>query len=250
MLSHIEPHSPLVSASMPKKLFLIPNHLGNDTTLQVIPAYVAEAISHIRHFAVEEEKSAQQLLKKLKLDFPFSECRFFLLNEHTSSKEIENIFKEVGGKDFAIISEAGCPCVADPGAKLVILAHKGGMNVVPLVGPSSIVLALMASGLNGQNFAFNGYLPKEQKERIQKIRELEKHAYAEGQTQIFMEAPYRNQNLFEDLCSTCRLETFLCLAIDLTDPRQYVKTLKIKDWRKEKPSLHKRPALFLINKSK
>ncbi len=232
---------------MTAKVFLVPNTLSDDVDPQ-IASHAADMVSGLRFFVVEEEKSARRLLKKLKPDFPFEGCRFFLLNEQTPAKDIENIFKEIGGKDCAIISEAGCPCVADPGAELVLLAHNNGIGVIPLVGPSSVVLALMASGLNGQNFAFNGYLPKEQKLRIQKLKDLEKRAYAEGQTQIFMETPYRNQNLFEDICSSCRPETLLCLAIDLTNSGQYVKTLKIKNWPQEKPPLQKRPALFLINK--
>ena len=232
---------------MPGTLYLIPNTINDDAAPE-FSVGVSETISRLRFFVAEGEKSARRLLKKIKPDFPLQECRFFLLNEQTPKKEIENILKDIGGKNFAIISEAGCPCVADPGAELVLLAHKAGMEVIPLVGPSSIVLALMASGLNGQNFAFNGYLPKEQKLRVQKIKELEKRAYAEGQTQIFMETPYRNQNIFEDICSNCRPETLLCLAIDLTNPGQYVKTLRVKEWLRESPPLHKRPTLFLIGK--
>ncbi len=229
---------------MSLKLFLIPNHI-QETADVLLPVF-APGIEHLRVFFVEEIKSARRLLKKLNPSLVIDQCVFYDLNEHTPFKEIENNFKQAGDKDIGIISEAGCPCVADPGAVVVLLAHKYGREVVPLVGPSSIMLALMASGLNGQNFAFNGYLPKERMERIKKIKDLEKRSASEKQTQIFMEAPYRNQNLFGDILQNCGPNTLLCIAVDLMGPAQYIKTHTISQWKSESVDINKRPALFLL----
>ncbi len=232
---------------MSGKLYLIPNTISEEG-LPTVPSYIARIAEPIRIFFVEEEKAARRFLKKLNPQMPIAECVFFPLNEHTPAEEAEKNFKTVLEKDVGIISESGCPCVADPGANIVLLAHKCNMEVIPLVGPSSILLALMASGLNGQNFAFNGYLPKDRDARIKKIKELEQRSFKESQTQIFMEAPYRNQNILEDIFSHCDSETLLCIACDLTAPTQFIKTLSVKEWKKQKPSLNKRPALFLIQK--
>ena len=229
------------------KIYLIPTTLA-DHTLYTLPSYVTETISHVRIFLVEEVKYAQQFLKKINMQFPIAECTFHLLNEHTSRQEIEPLFKKILGQDFGIISESGCPCIADPGADIVLLAHQNNIEVIPLVGPSSILLALMASGLNGQNFAFHGYLPKEKEARRKKIKELENRSFHEQQTQIVMEAPYRNQNLFEDILSSCHSGTLLCIACDLTNTGQYIKTYPVKMWRNQNPPINKRPALFLIQK--
>ena len=236
---------------MPGKLYLIPNAISDDGALEKIPTYIAGIAASLRYFFVEEEKSARRLLKKLNPQMPISECVFFLLNEHTSSAQSQACLKNLGDQDAGIMSESGCPCVADPGADVVLLAHQKGMEVIPLVGPSSILLALMASGLNGQNFAFNGYQPKERNLRIKKIKELEARSLKEGQTQIFMDTPYRNQNVFEDALSSLSAQTLFCLVYDLTGSKQCIKTMTIKQWQGQNHKLEKRPALFLIeNRSK
>ncbi len=223
---------------------MIPNQIFQITD-GLLPVF-EPGIEHVRIFFIEEIKSARRLLKKLNPQLVIDQCVFYDLNEHTPFKEIENNFKQCVGQDIGVISEAGCPCVADPGAQVVSLAHKYGRTVIPLVGPSSILLALMASGLNGQSFAFNGYLPKEREARIQKLKALEKRCIVEKQTQIFMEAPYRNQNMFDDILQNCSPSTMLCIAVDLMSPTQYIKTLKICDWKSQKIDINKRPALFLL----
>lgn len=227
------------------KIYLIPTPISEET-FETTPASIASIIENLRCFIVEEEAPAQRFLKKLNPQLPINECQFFALNEHTPPREIENIFKETQNKDAGVISQAGCPCVADPGSEFILLAHKHNREIIPLTGPSSIVLALMASGLNGQNFAFHGYLPKDKDARLKKIKALEERSLKENQTQIFMEAPYRNQNLFEDILSCCAAQTLLCVAVDLTGPAQYIKTLPVKNWSKTNPPLHKKPALFLM----
>ncbi|MBF0490569.1 MAG: SAM-dependent methyltransferase [Candidatus Omnitrophica bacterium] len=232
---------------MVTKLYLIPNTLTDDAKADCIAASVAQAIKHIRVFFVEEPKAARALLKKLNSDFPLSECKYLDLNEHTSLKQVQEALAEAGsGGDMAIISEAGYPCVADPGAELVLLAHQRGIEVVPLIGASSIILALASSGLGGQNFAFNGYLPKDKDERIKRIKLLEKRSLEERQTQIVMETPYRNQHLLEDLLKLCNPKTLLCVASDITGPSQMIKTATIAQWQKLGLPLEKKPTLFLF----
>ena len=231
---------------MSNKLYLIPNTLTDEAKSDSIASTVAQAIGHIRVFFVEEPKSARALLKKLNPDFPLSEFRYIDLNEHTLIREVEHQWAEVGDQDIAIISEAGYPCVADPGAELVRLAHQKGIAVIPLTGASSIILALAASGLGGQNFAFNGYLPKDKDERLKKIKVLEKRSHTEKQTQIVMETPYRNQSLLEDLISVCNAQTLLCVASDLTGPLQMIKTASVAQWQKMGMKLEKKPTLFLL----
>lgn len=231
---------------MPGKIYLIPTLISEDSPKGILPPYISEIIGSLRVFIVEDEKGARAFLRKADPAFSFEGCVFFVLNEHSSAKEAEEIFKNIADKDAGVLSESGCPCVADPGADIVWLAHKHNREVLPLVGPSSIILALMASGLSGQNFAFNGYLPKEKEARLQKIKGLERRAQTESQTQIFMEAPHHNQNLLNDILSTCDAETQLCVACDLTGADQLIKTLPIKLWKKENISIHKKPTLFLI----
>ncbi len=230
------------------KLYLVPNTLTQEADASLIPDSVAKAIQAVRVFFVEEPKSARALLKKLQPHFPLAECTFFALNEHTSLIETRQCLVSTvnQGKDIGIISEAGYPCVADPGADLVRLAHAQGIEVVPLAGASSIILALAASGLNGQNFAFNGYLPKDKGERFKKIKALEQRSAQEGQTQIVMETPYRNQNLLEDFLNVCHPKTLLCVACDITGPAQMIKTCSITEWRKKTIVLEKKPTLFLL----
>jgi len=232
------------------KIYLIPNTLAAEAAADILPGYIAPVVEHLRFFAVEEEKSARRLLKKIHPQFPFAQCTFVKLNEHTKSPDVKKILEEACDQDIGIISEAGCPGVADPGSELVMLAHQRNWEVVPLVGPSAILLSLMASGLNGQNFCFHGYLPKEKNLRIQKIKALEKRSVLKNQTQIFLETPYRNDHILEDIVHCCDSATLLCLACDLTDPKQFIKTSSIKEWKNTKVSLHKRPAVFLLQKRK
>lgn len=230
------------------KLFLVPNSINEDSG-NLLPDYIARAIKDVRVFFVEEPKSSRRLLKSLEPQFPLSDCRFFDLNEHSNLKQIQEYAKILKEGDSAIISEAGCPCVADPGADLVLLAHQNHIEIIPLVGPSSILLALMASGLNGQNFAFNGYISRDRKVRAQEIRTLEERSHNEKQTQIFMEAPYRNQNLLEDILAVAQDKTCLCIACDITGPHQIIKTMSIKEWKKNPLNIDKKPALFLLQKT-
>lgn len=230
------------------KLYLIPTTLCDNETVETIPSYIVGIIANLRLFMVEDDKAARVFLRKIVPSFPLQESDFFKLNEHTKPVEAQDYFAQIKEKDIGIISEAGLPCVADPGADMVLLAHQRNIEVVPLVGPSSIFLALMSSGLNGQNFAFNGYLPKEKEDRRRKIKALEERSFKEGQTQIFMETPYRNEALFEDLIDVCAPKTLLSIACDLTSATQQIKTKSIFDWQKSKPSLDKRPTIFLLQK--
>lgn len=227
------------------KLYLVPNSI-NEASENPLTDSIAHAIKDVRIFFVEEPRSCRRLLKSVNAQFPLADCRFYDLNEHSKPKEVSGYAKILKEGDCAIISEAGCPCVADPGADLVLLAHQNHIEVIPLVGPSSIILALMASGLNGQNFAFNGYLPKDRPERTKKIKILEDRCLKEKQTQIFMETPYRNQSILEDILASCHDSTCLCIACEITGPHQTIKTMSIKEWKKAPPDLDKKPAIFLI----
>lgn len=231
-------------------IYLIPTTLGDTAeTADVIPVKVNQLINSIDEYIVENEKSARHYLKKMGILKPLQEIILHPLNQHTESREISSYLNSIDlGKNIGIISEAGCPGVADPGAEVVKLAHLKNIKVVPLVGPSSILLALMASGFNGQNFAFNGYLPKERSERIKKIKELEKLAKEKNQTQLFIETPYRNMHLLEDVLSCCDSRTMLCIACDITLSTEFIKTKSVFDWKKQIPDLNKRPAIFLIYK--
>ena len=234
------------------KLFLIPNAISEDVKIEFpIKTFGNDnsgAVASLRLFFVEEPKSARRLLKQLNPDFPLQECRFLNLNEHTKPAEIKEYAGMIQKEDAGIISESGCPCVADPGADLVLLAHKNNVEIIPLIGPSSIIMALMASGLGGQSFAFNGYLPKERNERAAKIKMLEARAINEGQTQIFMDAPYRNQNVMDDVLVHANPKTLLCVAVDITGKEQFIKTKTIEDWRKANIQLPRLPALFIMHK--
>ena len=230
---------------MPGKLYLIPNAIS-EKAFETLPNYLAAVVDSIRIFFIEEPKAARRLLKALNPNFPLQECTFFPLNEHTSKEEAKKFFRTAVNKDIGIISESGCPGVADPGANIVLLAHQHNLEIIPLVGPSSILLALMASGLNGQNFSFNGYLSKEKELRVKRIKELERRSQTEQQTQIIMETPYRNQHILHDLLENCSLQTLLCIAYDLTGPAQSIKTQTVSAWKKTIPTLPKEPALFLF----
>ena len=229
------------------KLYLIPNFLGESEINMILPVGITSIINSIEEFVVEEEKSARRLLKKAGINRPLQEIKLHLLNEHTDPKIVSSYLEIIGkGLNVGIISEAGCPAVADPGAEIVRIAHQKNIQVIPLVGPSSIILSLMASGLNGQNFCFHGYLPKEQGERIKKIKSIEKNARSFKQTQIFIEAPYRNDHLFDDIIKNCEWDTKLCIACNITSTDEYIKTFSIKDWKLNKPSIHKKATVFLL----
>ena len=229
-------------------LYLIPNTLGDCSLERVVPVGNFDIIKNIRNFIVEDLRTARRFLKKVDKEISIDELQFYLLNKHTPPETISGYLAPLaGGSDVGIISEAGCPAIADPGAEVVRIAQSKNYRVVPLVGPSSILLALMASGFNGQCFAFAGYLPVPQTERVQAIKRLEKRAQSEKQSQLFIETPYRNMKMVEDILSTCQPNTQLCIACDITLESEYIKTKSIAEWKKEKrPDLNKRPCLFLI----
>ena len=231
-------------------LYLIPNTLGNEDIQKVIPEFVKRITLELRVFFVEDLRSARRYLKKLDRSVDIDGLTFHILNEHTLDKDIPAMIGELkSGHSAGIISEAGIPCVADPGATLVSLAHKNGIRVVPLTGPSSLFLALMSSGFNGQAFRFSGYLPVKQHDRIKQIKELERRVVQHDETQIFMETPYRNQALFEDLLRHCQPSTMLCIAVDIALDSEEIQTRTIAAWRTKKHSFHKRPAVFLLGRA-
>ncbi len=230
-------------------LYLVPNTLGNPDTAETIPEGIKGKVNGISLFIVENLRNARRYLKSLNREIHIDSLTFFELNEHTPVEEIPSFLERVEkGMDAAIISEAGVPGVADPGAAVVRMAHEKGIRVVPLTGPSSILLALMASGLNGQSFCFHGYLPVKKPDRIRKIREIEQTAVRKGETQLFIEAPYRNDPLLSDILETCHPSTLLCIAADITMESEFIFTKTITAWKKKKPALHKRPVLFLIGR--
>ncbi|MDF2436477.1 MAG: Uroporphyrin-III C/tetrapyrrole (Corrin/Porphyrin) methyltransferase [Bacteroidota bacterium] len=231
-------------------LYLIPTTLGDTAeTADVLPVRVNSVINSVDEYIVENEKSARHYLKKMGIKKPLQEIILHPLNQHTEMHEISSYLNSLdSGKSIGVISEAGCPGVADPGAEVVRLAHEKNIRVIPLVGPSSILLSLMASGFNGQSFAFNGYLPKERADRIKKIKDLEFLAVKKNQTQLFIETPYRNMHLLEDLLGTCDNNTKLCVACDVTLNTEFIKTRTVGSWKKQLPDLNKRPTIFLINR--
>lgn len=231
---------------MKGRIYLIPVTLGGDDFLKVIPEKVISLTRELRFFIVEDIRSARRFLRLIDKNFPIDESVFFELNEHTGESDIsEYIEPALKGNNIGLMSEAGLPAIADPGAKIVALAHKNKITVTPLSGPSSIILALIASGLNGQNFTFNGYLPVKPAERTAKLRELERKA-GEGCAQIFMETPYRNQKLIETIVTTCQNETRLCIAVDITLPTETIITMKISEWKRDLPSINDRLVVFVM----
>lgn len=229
------------------KIYLIPITLGSRDYNYVIPPKVLSLISSLRKFVVEDVRSARRFLRMVDPEFPIDESNFMVLDKNTPSEDIGEMLKCVNeGSHMGLMSEAGMPGIADPGAKLVIRAHASGIKVIPLTGPSSIFLALMSSGLNGQNFAFHGYLPINKSGRIREIKKLEKMAL-EGQSQIFMETPYRNMKLIDDILTTLSHDTYLCIAASITKPDEYISTRSISDWAKKGvPDINKKPAIFII----
>lgn len=228
------------------KLFLIPNTLGKTDIYGVIPSEVIVMIKQIKVFASENPKNTRHFLKQIDKSIVLDELVFLELNEHSDRKSIEACLPYLEKNDVGIISEAGCPGIADPGAELVALAHQKGFQVVPLVGPSSILLALIASGFNGQHFSFNGYLPVKSHERIKALKNFERQSQQENRTQIFIETPYRNLKLFEEIIQTLHAETLLSIACDITTENEFIKTMSVQEWKQQKPDIHKRPAIFLI----
>ena len=232
---------------MKGKLYLIPSPLGDYDPSEVIPAPTLDLLQHIGCYVVEEVRTARRYLSRAGLKGHIQDLEFHELNEHTSAEEVERfltLFDD--GRDVGLISEAGLPAVADPGAALVALCHRHGIEVVPQVGPSSLMLALMASGLNGQSFTFCGYLPAKTEERRNAIKSIEKVSQSKRQTQIFIETPYRNDAMFSDLLQSCRPSTRICIAADITLPDEYILTKTVAEWKKEKPIIGKRPCVFLM----
>lgn len=229
------------------KLYLIPTTLGEGPPLEVLPISIKRAIESIDHYVVENEKTARHFIKKMNPRKSQPSLTLFTLNKFTTASEIPSFLEPcIAGNDMGILSEAGCPGIADPGAAVVRLAHQKHIQVVPLVGPSSIILALMASGLNGQNFAFNGYLPIEATDRRKEIKRLEKKSRDEQQSQIFIETPYRNNKLLEELRKSLGGNTNVCVACDLTLSTEFIRTRTASEWKMENVDLHKRPAIFII----
>ena len=231
-------------------LYLIPVTLGETSIAQVLPPYNHEVIMGIRHFVVENIRSARRFLRQTDKAFPIDDCTFFEMGKHADEKQFSQYLQPLReGKPVGVISEAGCPAVADPGADIVRIAQREGLRVVPLVGPNSMIMAVMSSGLGGQSFAFNGYLPVDASDRAKRLKALESRAWTEGQTQLFIETPYRNEKMFQALVSTLRPQTRLCIAAGITTADEYIRTLPISEWKKTKlPDLSKIPAIFLINK--
>ena len=230
------------------KLFLIPVTLGKSTNSSVLPDGVMECAKQLTHFIAENAKSARAFLKSLPSDTPLQQIEIRELNEHTNSNLLPELLAQLlSGNDVGLISEAGCPAVADPGANLVALAHQEGIQVLPMIGPSSILLALMGSGLSGQNFAFHGYLPAKDDLRQKKIRELEKDSRLEKRTQIFIETPYRNRQMLESLTKSCSPTTRICIATDLTLESEHISTNTCGEWKKQAlPEIDRRPTVFLL----
>jgi 16S rRNA (cytidine1402-2'-O)-methyltransferase len=231
------------------KLYLIPTTMGDCDPMDVLPQTVKRSIDFIDYYIVENEKTARKSIKGVNPEKKQSELKLFVLNKHTEVKEHLDFIKPLlEGKNVGLMSEAGCPGVADPGAVIVKLAHEKGIQVVPLVGPSSILLAMMASGMNGQSFTFNGYLPIEKGEKKTALKNLEKVSQDKNQSQIFIETPYRNNKLLEDILQALNPATHLCIATDITLPTEYIKTMRAADWKKTKVDLHNRPTIFIIHK--
>ena len=231
------------------KLYLIPTTLGETEPLDVMPLSVKKVVNQIDYYIVENEKSARRFIKRISPEKSQPSLKLMLLDKYAEELETSkylDVCKD--GINVGLLSEAGVPAIADPGASIVKLAHENSIRVIPLVGPSSILMAMMCSGMNGQNFAFNGYLPIDKSERKKAIKDLEKLSNDKGQSQIFIETPYRNEKMFADLKTILNPATNLCIAADITLPSEYIKAMMIKDWKHQQPNLHKKPAIFIIQK--
>jgi len=231
------------------KLYLIPTTLGEMNPHDVLPETVKRAIDFIDYYIVENEKTARKFIKSINPEKVQANLIISTLNKHTDISEHNSMITPcLNGINVGLMSEAGCPGVADPGAAIVKIAHEKGIQVVPLVGPSSILLAMMGSGMNGQSFAFNGYLPIDKAEKKATLKNFEKLSHDKNQSQIFIETPYRNNKLLEDILQTLQPNTHLCIATDITLPTEYIKTMRVADWKKIKVDLHNRPTIFIIHK--
>ncbi len=234
---------------MQPSLFLIPVTLGDTPLVNVLPEHNKEIIRLVSHFIVEDVRTARRFLKKVFPEIQIESLTFFELNKHTSPEAIASYLDPLKkGFHVGVLSEAGCPAIADPGADVVAIAQEKKIKVVPLVGPSSILLSLMASGFNGQSFAFLGYLPIESGARVKALKQMEQRVYTEHQTQIFIETPYRNQKMVDEILKSCRPQTKLCIAANLTCEDEFVQTKTIKDWKGKMPDLSKIPTIFLLYK--
>ena len=232
------------------KLYLIPTRLGDNAPLEVLPMSVKKIIEFVDDYIVENEKTARNFIKKISSSKSQPSLRIHILNKFTKPLELESFLNACEeGKPVGLLSEAGCPGIADPGAEIVKIAHKKDIRVIPLVGPSSILLAMMASGMNGQKFTFNGYLPIESDERRKALKSLERESFASNTSQIFIETPYRNNKMLEEICKTLHPDTNVCIACDITLPSEYIKTKTVKKWKHTKVDLHKRPTIFIIHKN-
>lgn len=240
-----------ISSNQKGKLYLVPTTLGAfDTIDRVIPDYNTQIVHGLEIFIVEQVRTARRFLSKLKHPVDIDNIVFYELNKHTDESEVFSYLYDISaGKSVGLLSEAGTPCIADPGAVIVKIAHELGMKIIPLVGPNSIILSLMASGFNGQNFTFHGYLPIDKHELAKKLKSIEQSAHKLDQTQIFIETPYRNNQLFTTILKVCSPGTLLCVATDLTLATETVDTFSISDWKRKKPDFHKKPTVFLIYRS-
>ena len=228
-------------------LYLIPVPLAENVSAKSFTPYLSDTINHITEYIVENSKTARRFLKEAGLQIPQSDLIIHDYGKHNRDGNLNEFFTGLlAGKDVGLMSEAGCPGIADPGAEIVAFAHQKGIKVVPLVGPSSILLALMASGFNGQSFTFHGYLPIDKVQRSQKIKELENLSEKNKQTQLFIETPFRNNPMLEEILKTCHPNTRLCIACNLTAEDEMVQTKSITDWKKQMPDLHKKPVIFLL----
>ena len=231
------------------KLYLIPVTMGDCEPMDVLAQTVPRAVSLINHYIVENEKTARKFIKSILPTKNQSDLILLTLNKHTEISEHNAMIQPcLQGINVGLMSEAGCPGVADPGAVIVKLAHEKGIQVVPLVGPSSILMAMMASGLNGQSFAFNGYLPIDKQDKKQALKIFEKLSFDKNQSQLFIETPYRNNKLLEDILQTLQPNTHLCIATDISLPTEYIKTMRVAEWKKNTVDLHNRPTLFILHK--
>ena len=234
---------------MSTKLYLVPTSLGETSFDRILPDSNAGIVSALKYFIVEDVRTARRFLKKVNKEINIDELTFFVLNQHTSPSAISSFLQPLKeGNDMGIISEAGCPAIADPGADVVAIAQSLNFDVVPLVGPSSILLALMASGFNGQSFAFVGYLPIQPADRVKALKKLESRVYSENQSQLFIETPYRNMKMLEDILTVCQPTSKLCIAADITLETEFIKTKTVKEWKKQLPDLNKRPCIFILYK--
>lgn len=228
-------------------LYLVPNVLAENNWQNVLPAQIFSILTNTKFFIVENIRTTRRFMKQVNRDIDIDSCTFFEINKRTIPQDLPGFLSPLEkGYDIAVISEAGCPGVADPGAEVVRIAHQKGLKVMPLVGPSSILLSLMASGLNGQNFAFRGYLPVKPNERTRELSTLDKKIKSSRQTQIFIETPYRNNQLIADILKSCSPSTLLCIAANITGDNEFIQTKTIQQWKSKIPDLHKQPVIFLL----